>query len=270
MGSLRNPVGPLPSSIYWRRRAVLASVFALLAIIATWAVSSGAKKTSTDSKGPGEPGSHAPITPGPSQSGPAISQYPGGRGESGGSGSEGTGGDSGTDPGADGGSGADAGTGKNGDPGSGNAGSGADPVQVPAGSPLPNCAPGAVRWSVRSVQNSYEPTEKPRLELVASNTSGTTCKVDLGPRTAVLTLTRPGDDKALWSSADCPADGAGRYYRVPAQSAITHAVEWDRKASDPAKCGSPAAGAAEAGTYLVEVRAPGLPVLRTSFVLAKD
>src|SRR5690606_7271596 len=35
-GSLRNPVGPLPSPIYWRRRAVLLSVLALSALLITW------------------------------------------------------------------------------------------------------------------------------------------------------------------------------------------------------------------------------------------
>ncbi|MFJ6937321.1 hypothetical protein [Streptomyces sp. NPDC101132] len=269
MGSLRNPVGPLPSSIYWRRRAVLASVVALLAIIATWAVSSGSHKASTDAKGPNGTRTNDPITPGPNPSGSAISQYPGGRGESGGSGSGDTGSDqTGSDPGTDPGTGTDEGAGKNGDPGVGGPGGGA--VQVPAASPLPNCAPGAVRWSVRSVKNAYEPTERPRFELVADNTSGTTCKVDLGPKHAVLTITKAGDDKALWSSADCPSGAGNAYFRVPAKAGITHAVEWDRKGSDAAACASPPQGAAEAGTYLVEVKAPGLPVIQTSFVLEKD
>ncbi|MFJ5549360.1 hypothetical protein [Streptomyces sp. NPDC093225] len=274
MGSLRNPVGPLPSSIYWRRRAVLASVVALLAILATWVVSSGAKPGSTDAKN-ASPHSNTPITPGADPSGSPITRYPGGRGASGGgtgsgTGSEDTGGGSaGSASGADGGadSGTDAG-GKNGDPGGGSGG--AEPARVPAGSQLPNCAAGAVRWTVRSVKNSYEPTERPRFELTATNTSGTSCKLDLGPRTAVLTITRTGDDKAVWSSADCPSGAGTVYYRVPAQTEIRHAVEWDRKASDAAKCTAPPAAAAEPGTYLVEVRSPGLPVVQTSFVLDRD
>ncbi|MFE3284656.1 hypothetical protein ACFXJJ_16240, partial [Streptomyces sp. NPDC059233] len=66
MGSLRNPVGPLPSSIYWRRRAVLASVVALLALLAVWTVSSGGGKTSTNGKGQKGPDTVTAITPGPS------------------------------------------------------------------------------------------------------------------------------------------------------------------------------------------------------------
>ena len=41
MGSLRNPVGPLPSTIYWRRRAVLLSVLGLLALLTVWVVGTG-------------------------------------------------------------------------------------------------------------------------------------------------------------------------------------------------------------------------------------
>ena len=38
---MRNPVGPLPSSIYWRRRAVAGLLVALLAVLIAWAVTSG-------------------------------------------------------------------------------------------------------------------------------------------------------------------------------------------------------------------------------------
>src|SRR5262249_10576458 len=72
VGSLRNPVGPLPSSIYWRRRAVLASAAALAALLAVWFVSSGGGGTSTNGKGGGDgSGPARTITPGPSGSGPA-------------------------------------------------------------------------------------------------------------------------------------------------------------------------------------------------------
>ncbi|MBW5484207.1 hypothetical protein GPJ59_20565, partial [Streptomyces bambusae] len=92
MGSLRNPVGPLPSSIYWRRRAVLASVVALLALLAVWTVSSGGGKGTTNGKGQKGPDPVASITPGAPGSGPAITQAPGGRDEpGGGAGSAGSG-----------------------------------------------------------------------------------------------------------------------------------------------------------------------------------
>ncbi|MFD9353900.1 hypothetical protein [Streptomyces sp. NPDC060031] len=268
MGSLRNPVGPLPSSIYWRRRAVLASVAALLALLAVWTVSSGGGKSSTNGKGGGGPKPVTAITPGPSGSGPAISQAPGGRAESG-TGSEG---------GSGGAGGGSAGTGKNGEPGgaagSGSGGSGAasggDSTQVPADSPLPTCAAGAVQWEVRSVKNEYEANEKPRLELLARNVSGTTCKVDLGPKQAVLTIVQATTTKAVWSSADCPSGAGNVFYRVPAQGETKQSLEWDRHFSAADQCATPPAGSAAPDTYVVEVKSPGMPVARTSFVLKQD
>ncbi|CAL9505805.1 hypothetical protein [Streptomyces sp. NPDC003781] len=278
MGSLRNPVGPLPSSIYWRRRAVLLSLFALLALLITWIVVSGGgdggdgRKDGADGKNP------APsITPGPSGSGPAISQAPGGRDESGSGDSNGSG--SGSTSGGDGsGTGSGSGGGESGGDGSGggegSAGGGSvtgvgTGDALPAGSALPNCAPGDVKLSLRSVRNSYSPGQTPAFELTARNTSGSDCKVDLGPEHAVFTITPADGDDAYWASDDC-VEGAGSLrYRVAAGSGITYTVKWDRKPSAP-ECGTPPAGSAKAGTYLVEAKAPGFEKVQTSFVLKND
>ncbi|WP_374775209.1 hypothetical protein OG756_22235 [Streptomyces sp. NBC_01310] len=271
MGSLRNPVGPLPSSIYWRRRAVLASVVALLALLAVWTVSSGGGRTSTNGKGQSGPDPVSSITPGPAGTGPAISAAPGGRTESGGGGS--TGSEGGT---------ATGGAGKNGEPGGGTASDGGSggsggsggaaggPAQVPADSPLPTCAPGALQWEVKSAKNEYEANEKPRLELVARNISGTTCKVDLGPKQAVLTILQASSTKAVWSSADCPTGAGNTFFRLPAQGETKHALDWDRRFSAADQCQTPPAGSAAPDTYVVEVKAPGMPVARTSFVLKPE
>ncbi|MFJ7269031.1 hypothetical protein ACIQV3_20730 [Streptomyces sp. NPDC099050] len=278
MGSLRNPVGPLPSSIYWRRRAVLASVAALLAMLAVWTVSSGAGKSSTNGKGQGGSGPVTQITPGPSGSGPAISQAPGGRGESGSGGSGASGGSAGTGTGSD--PGASPGTGKNGEPGAepggadqggaGGAGGSSAGQVVPADSPVPTCAPGALQWEVKSVKNEYEAGEKPRLELIARNVSGTTCKVDLGPKQAVLTITQASNAKPVWSSADCPEGAGNVFYRVPSQGETRRTLDWDRHFSEATQCQSPPAGVAAADTYVVEVKSPGMPVTNTSFVLKPE
>ncbi|MEU7282958.1 hypothetical protein AB0A69_29895 [Streptomyces sp. NPDC045431] len=284
MGSLRNPVGPLPSSIYWRRRAVAASLVALLALLIVWVVTSGGDGGGKDGGGDSANGATpAPsITPGPSQPGPAISNQPGGRDESGASGDSGggtaqgagddgkngdaaSGGAAGTGTSAGAGSGGSAGTGSS--AGSGSAGSVAN--QVPADSPLPDCAPGALRLTLRSTKVSYEPGEKPRFELVVRNTSGTTCKADFAPRTAVLTI-KNSDADTVWSSKDCPRGAGPLMLRVPAGGSVTHTVEWDRLRSAP-QCATPSgARAAGAGTYLVEAAVPGAKVLPASFTLAKD
>ncbi|MEU6348330.1 hypothetical protein ABZ896_03275 [Streptomyces sp. NPDC047072] len=282
MGSLRNPIGPLPSSIYWRRRAVLVSVLALLALLIAWIVSSGGGGGDNGAGGSNDKNpTPSTITPGPSGSGPAISQAPGGRdestggGDAGGSGSgdssgtgdtSGSGSDAGSSTGAGGGSGAADGSGSaGGDTGSG-VGSG---DTVPAGTSLANCTAGAVQLSVRSQHNAYEPGQTPTLLLTATNSSGSACKVDLGPKNAVVTITQAGEDDDYWSSADCPKTAGNLVFRVPAGSAITYTVKWDRKPSAP-QCATPPAGSAGVGTYLVEMKAPGYATTQTSFVLEND
>ncbi|MFF9297461.1 hypothetical protein [Streptomyces sp. NPDC014764] len=289
MGSLRNPVGPLPSSIYWRRRAVLLSVLALLALLITWVVvSAGGNGNGSDNGANGK--NPAPsITPGPSGSGPAISQAPGGRDETGDGGTEGSGDGSG-DSGGSSGSGSDGASG-DGDPadsagaggaeGSGgsagggseggtSAGVGAgDALPAGSGSGLPNCSANAVRFSLRSERNTYGPGETPAFLLTARNTSGSDCKIDLGPERTVLTVSQATDDDTFWASDDCPKGARSLAFRVPAGDSITYTVKWDRKPS-AASCATPKAGAAEPGTYLVEAKAPGFEKVRTSFVLKAD
>ncbi|MGM9384406.1 hypothetical protein [Streptomyces antibioticus] len=274
MGSLRNPIGPLPSSIYWRRRVVLLSVIALLALLITWVVTSGGGGGDNGAQGSNGKNPASSITPGPSGSGPAISQAPGGRdepteGADGGSGDDGSGtGGGGSDDGANGtgdGGGAGGGTGTGGSGGIG-IGSG---TTLPAGTALPNCTASVVTLSLRSVNNEYAPGQTPTFRLTAKNSSGSDCKVDLGPKKAVLTITKTGSTDPYWSTADCPADSGSRLYRVVAGDTFTYTVTWNRKPS-AAECATPPAGSAGPGTYLVEVRTPGFAKAQTSFVLAED
>ncbi|MFF3512689.1 hypothetical protein [Streptomyces sp. NPDC002573] len=266
MGSLRNPVGPLPSSIYWRRRAVMLSVLALLALLIAWVVTAGGG--GGKNKADGSNGKHptSSITPGPSGTGPAISQHPGGRDESGGGDGSGSAGSSGSS-GSDGSGGSDAGSG--GSDGSGNGGAVAGQLSAGTGSSLPNCSPASVQLTLRSVHNTYEPGDTPAFELDAKNSSGSDCKIDLGPKSAVLTVTQTGSDKDVWSSADCPGGSGSVLFRVPANAHVAYTVKWDRKQSAP-NCATPPAGSVPAGTYLVEAKAPGFPKAQTSFVLSKD
>lgn len=269
VGSLRNPVGPLPSTIYWRRRAVLLSLIGLMALLVVWVLTMGGGGKNDGADGPSGSGPATSITPGPSSSGPAISENPGGRDESGDdgdgdSGSGGSGGGSGDSAGADGSGDSGGGDGSGSDDGAkGGGGSGG---QLPAGSSLPNCVSGDVKLKLRSVHNRYEIGEKPKFELVAQNSAGKACKVDLGGKKTVLTITQADGDKEIWSSADCPAGGGSLLLRVPGDGRVTHTVEWDRRGSEP-NCATPSAGSASPGTYLVEAKSPGLGSVKTSFVL---
>ncbi|MGW4031102.1 hypothetical protein ACWEFL_17590 [Streptomyces sp. NPDC004838] len=276
MGSLRNPIGPLPSSIYWRRRAVALSLIALLVVLAIWALSRGGGGGGSDDKANGSGAPASSITPGPSPSGSAISGQPGGR-EDGGTGSDnggsGSGGSGGGDTGTGGaagnggqGSGGGHGAGGSGDGGAGAGGSAGE--RVAAGSNLPNCAPGSLKLGLSSAKVAYKPGERPSFRLKASNTSATTCKADFGPKAAVFMIIN-ADDEEVWASDDCPSGPGSLLLKVPAKSTITHTVQWDRKQSEP-QCATPPAGAVAAGTYLVEASFPGSTVLPTSFRLDKD
>ncbi|MER5889185.1 hypothetical protein ABT160_35620 [Streptomyces sp. NPDC001941] len=265
MGSLRNPVGPLPSSIYWRRRAVALSLAAVLVLLAVWALSSGGGTGDEGGgKGKGGPTPAPSITPGPSQSGPAISSQPGGRDDSGDSGG-GEGGDGGEDGGGTAGG---DGAGKNGDTTVGGSVGGSEGQQVPANSPIPDCAPGSVQLTLRSLKVSYAPDEKPTFQLVARSTAAAECKADLGPKAAVLTI-RDDQDEPVWSSGDCPRGAEHVLLRMPAGKTVTHTVEWDRKRS-AAQCATPPAGLLGPGTYLIEAQVPGVKVMPASFTLSKD
>ncbi|KPC77460.1 hypothetical protein ADL35_20180 [Streptomyces sp. NRRL WC-3753] len=259
------------------------SLLALLALLITWIVVAGGGDGGKGAKDGADGKNPAPsITPGPSGSGPAISQAPGGRDESGGGDSNGSGSGSGSGSASGGGDGSDAGSGSGGGESGGGSGGGAGGGSaggaatgvgagdaLPAGSGLPNCTPGAVKLSLRSVRNNYAPGQTPAFELTARNTSGSDCKVDLGPEHAVFTITPAGADDAYWSSDDCVEGKGSLRYRVAAGSGIAYTVKWDRKPSAP-ECGTPPAGSAKAGTYLVEAKAPGFEKVRTSFVLKSD
>lgn len=277
MGSLRNPIGPLPSSIYWRRRVVLLSVIVLLALLITWIVTSGGGGGKNDAGDANGKNPAQTITPGPSGSGPAISQHPGGRDGSGGASSGGSGdgsgsgssaGSGGTGSGDGSGSGSTGGDGSAGGSADGASGGGGTGTVLPAGSTLPDCTASNVKLTLRSLDHSYGPGRTPAFVLTAKNSASNDCKIDLGPKNTVVTVTKAGAGSAFWSSADCPSGSSSLYYRVPGGgSAVTYTVKWDRKPSAP-QCATPPAGAAGTGKYLVEAKAPGYPKLQASFELS--
>jgi hypothetical protein len=251
---------------------------ALLAVLIVWAVSSAGGDGGADGKGAGGTTPAPTITPGPDQSGPAISEQPGGRDESGTGGDDGengSGGSTGSNDSAgsagSGGSGGssdgttDGATGATAAGGASGGGSAGRPV--PAGSTLPNCAPGSLKFALSSAKVAYEPGEKPVFRLAVTNSSATTCKADFGPRSAVITVT-DSDDETVWSTKDCPSPAGSRLLQVPAKSTVTHTVEWDRERSAP-QCATPKGGAVGAGTYLLEATFPGATVLPASFRLEK-
>ncbi|GAA0899001.1 hypothetical protein [Streptomyces asiaticus] len=291
MGSLRNPIGPLPSSIYWRRRAVALALLIAIVLVVIWAFGWGGSGGGGSDEGKGGGGGPAStITPGPSSSGPVNSERPGGRDESdsGGSGSGDSGGGAGSGGGSDDGSAGAGGGGAGGGSGAGGAGGaggssgggagggiGTGTGQgLPAGSSLRDCRPGDAELTVRSVKdskvkNTWAPGEKPSFEIVVKNTKSSSCKVDFGRAAASLTIT-DAHNAHVWASDDCPEGSATALVEVPGSGQTKRTVEWDRKRSAE-HCATPSGSAsAKPGTYLVEVKVDGLGTAKVSFVLEKD
>jgi hypothetical protein len=237
-------------------------LLALMVVLVLWVVLSAGGDGDKSAKGKGGPSPAASITPGPSGTGPVVPGEPGGRDEPGGDGGTGSGGAG--NGGADGGStdsgGADgasagassAGSGGSGSAGSGGGGAGGAGQQVPANSPLPNCGPGSVELTIRTVENNVEVDGKAKFEIIAKNTSAAACKMDFGPAAAVVKIKNTEGD-TVWSSKDCPKGAKSLLLRVPAKTTVTHKVEWDRTRSDAAKCEAPVGGSVEPGTYVVEL-----------------
>lgn len=281
----------------------MACLLALILALVVWALTSGG---GGGGKGSGAPsGSHTPvtsITPGPAPTGTHISGRPGGRdtsggdestagsGDNGGSGdgsSAGTAGDTsgasgspsasggtsdGSTAGSAGSTAGSAGSGADGGSGSGSSGGSGDGSstggEVPVGSSLPDCSPGAVQLTLTSAQNSYSPGETPQFRLKAVNSSSVSCKVDFGPRSAVFTITKAADNSHVWASDDCPTTGS-RLMEVPAHGSTTYTLHWNTKTSSP-KCASPKGQTAQPGTYLVQAQLPGHGAEQASFVLSQD
>lgn len=140
---------------------------------------------------------------------------------------------------------------------------------VSGSSTLPNCTSDGVELTVGSLRNDYARAESPSLLVTAKNFSENDCKVDLGARNAVLTVTKAGGTDPYWSSADCPETAGSLLFLARAHSTVTNTVLWDRKPSAP-RCATPPAGTAEAGTYLTELTSSVFGKAMTSFHLAAD
>ncbi|SCK58356.1 hypothetical protein [Streptomyces sp. WMMB 322] len=286
MGSLRNPIGPLPSSIYWRRRAVALAILALLVLLTVWALGLGGGDSGNEGKGDDGKPPASTITPGPTDSGPAITERPGGRdesdegagsqgGSSGGDGGSGGADDGGPDdgsgwrPGGSGSSASGGGDSAGGGSGSGSASGGGSGdsgggTAVPAGSELPACGSG-VTVTLRSVHKEYEPGEKPEFELTVKNKRGTACKIDLGRKESVVTVKSAGGKK-IWASDDCVRDEKPALYQVPGSGTAIHTFVWYREPS-AVNCGTPSSDSVKPGDYEIEVDVKGLKKLDASFEL---
>ncbi|KJS54746.1 hypothetical protein VM98_17410 [Streptomyces rubellomurinus subsp. indigoferus] len=267
MPSLRQPVGPLPASIYWRRRVVvLAAVVAVVALIAWLMTDQGGGDGGSPSKAaqavPSQSPNQSPaqaITPGAPSSGPAAPPG-GGSGGAGGSGSSGGSGGSGGDVSINGtGTGANPGSGGTGGTGGGGTGGGAGgtggnpPVNTGDVMKLPVCLSSQVALELTPHQQPNQPKDKQQLVLTVKN-SGAACRVDLGRTASAITVS---SNDRIWSSADCPTEKGNLWVQVPANGSQGETFTWDRSRSKP-ECASPDAAPVPAGNYQVVAELTGI------------
>jgi hypothetical protein len=139
---------------------------------------------------------------------------------------------------------------------------------TPAPSPTKPAAPGtcedaALRLTSRTDARTYPEGVAPRVTVTVVNTSGTTCRRDLGGK-ALEVLVYSGEDR-IWSSDDCSADTSSSVQTLKAGAMLETSVTWPRTRS--AK-GCPAdRPKARGGTYVVRVRLGTLAGERTVLTL---
>ncbi|BAJ29228.1 MULTISPECIES: hypothetical protein [Kitasatospora] len=267
MPSLRQPVGPLPASIYWRRRVVVLSALAVVLLVVGWLAFGPGGDGDKQKKAAGSSPLPAPaqsITPGASPTGPAITTRPGG--SSGGSGSGSASGGAGGEISVTGGGsssggssgGSSAAGGSTGGTGSGSrtGGTGASPaVNTTEVMTLPVCTTSQLTLELASAQNSYAAKDKPKLALTIRNSSGSGCRINLSHEYSFLTVTSSANER-VWSSADCIAERVDAWAQIAGNSGVTETFTWDRARSKP-QCATPDPNPAQPGNYLVQADLTG-------------
>ena len=239
------PVGPLPASVYWRRRAfALAAVIVVLLLI--WAVLPGGgddrprdsaaaagSSTPTGSPGPTDP---AAAPTGLSATAPSRVPGPAGDGD---------------------GVGAPAGT---------SATPGPTPVPTtpaPTVAPPTTCRDTAIQVTVGPRATVYRVGQQPVFDLRVRNISKLSCIRDLGAGQQEVAVYR--GTQRLWSSNDCYPSKARSPQLLRPGAQQTSTVTWSGLGSRPDCAGKRAQ--VGAGNYSVVARAGTAFTRRTPFTL---
>lgn len=260
------PVGPLPPSVYWRRRGVAAAAAVLAIALLVWALAAALSADGgADASAAAPPPSPAAAPPSPVASlgalpaptGPGLAAGPPGPALTpsgaasllGPAGLPGTRPQTGTGPlpgtaalpGADSVSGA----GRPGGIGPGIVSPGPPPGPAPGPTPgpiptssppaapaPPRCADGDLRVVARTDKPRYPVGDHPLFSLVITNTGSAPCVRDLdAARQAMAVVRKPGD--GLWGSNDCsPVHTSDVRTLAPGQDAV-FTVRWGGRTSEP-------------------------------------
>ncbi|MEJ8279531.1 hypothetical protein [Pseudonocardia spirodelae] len=236
-----HPVGPLPASVYWRRRACAVGV-ALLAFFAllwlsTWLLiprgsdePSGTAARTTPDTSTTAPASPAPASPAPGSGTPTVPPSsplpaPAARGAS---------------PAPPAGPSAGPAT-----PNAGPADETVRPddtprpsVQVPQAAPSPPtgpvpCTDAMIEVRAETGQPAYPAGARPELRLVVTNTSGQPCVRDLDGEKQEIAVWSGDGARKLWSSNDCSNPSSDDLRTLVPGQPVAFAVTWTGLSSAP-------------------------------------
>ncbi|MEJ2867261.1 hypothetical protein WCD74_05750 [Actinomycetospora sp. OC33-EN08] len=274
------PVGPLPPSVYWRRRAVAAIVSVLVLALVTWVLGAALSADDPDEVVAAPTPAEAPPSPVASRS--ALAVPPGGSAALGQLGAPpAAAAPSGTDPapapvlpgaepaGPSGGATPPLLGASSTDPRLGRAATpapAAPPSSAPAPAPGP-CADSALEVAARTDRSSYAAADRPLFSLVVTNTGTAPCTRDLGPaRTAMAVVRSAGD--GLWGSDDCAPGGDPDVRTLaPGQEQVI-SLRWAGRTSLPGCPGD--RDAVPAGTYQLLTRLDGTISDPAKFTIASS
>lgn len=200
-----DPVGPLPASVYWRRRAAVAGI-ALLALVALlWAawslLPSGSEEQARPAARSAELAPPAPTGPAPAEPVPAAAPPVPGAAPT---------------PAAPHPSGPAA---------------PAAPAGAPGG-PVP-CADHMIQVRAEPGQPAYPAGAPPELRLVVTNVSGQPCVRDLDGALQEISVWSADGATKIWSSNDCTNPSAEDPRTLDPGRPLAFAVTWSGLASEP-------------------------------------
>jgi hypothetical protein len=248
--SVLDPVGPLPASVYWRRRA-LALAVVIVVLLLVWAVLPGGGGDDRPRDTAAAAGSPDPTDPAAAPTGltaTAPSDDPGRAGDGNGAGNgAGTGVGGAVTPGA----------------------TTPSPTPVPT-TPKPTpaapkaCADSALQVTVNPRQPAYTVGQSPYLDLKIRNISTLACIRDVSASQQEIVLMRGA--QRLWSSNDCGAQDTTRSDQLLQPGVqLTSSVHWTGLGSRP-KCAGKRI-LVGAGTYALVGRLGTIVSRRTPIVL---
>jgi hypothetical protein len=270
VGSFRHPVGPLPGSVYWRRRIVLLGIpLFVIALVAYACTGTSSPSSNTAAPGGGRQSAGASptgvITPGPSQtaSGPPGISYPGGPTSSS-SGS--TGGSSGGSSGGTGSS-SSAGSGSGGSSGSGSSGGTGSTGQAASGAAA-GCSLSLMLSLDRTSSSGpvqYPSGTYPTFKITAADNGSANCTLDVSGKGMVVSVMPLGTTNPVWTSATC--SGASDLRVLGPSDSQAYSVVWKRWETQGETCPLSALPTVPQGTYTVNVEANGVTSSLVEFIL---